>query len=377
MIYLDNAATTKPYKEVVDLINDVNEREYFNPSALYFKGIDAKSVIEKSRADIANILGVMPTEIFFTSSATESDNWAVSSGFKNKKGNMVVSAGEHSAVYESALNLKNKGFDVRFAPLNASGTVNVEEFEKLVDAETSFVSVIHYSNETGAVNDIFGLSKLCKSKNKKVIFHSDGVQAFCKSKTGLRYSDIDLYSISAHKVGGVKGCGALYIKKGVNISPFIFGGGQESNMRSGTENTAAIAAFGEASKLYFGAYDENRMRALKEIFIKSLGEKISDFKINSDSVNACPSIISLSVSGINAEILQRLSAAENLFIGLGSACASKLRSNRVLSEMGYKQKDIAGSIRISFCPENTVEEVKQAAVILADKIEILRSGKIG
>ncbi len=377
MIYLDNAATTKPYKEVAELINRINENEYFNPSALYGKGSDAKATIEKSRAEIAELLGVTSAEIYFTSGATEADNWAISSGFKNKKGNIVISAGEHSAIYESALNLKNKGFEVRFSPLNADGAVNKEKFAQLVDENTSLVSVIHYSNETGAINDIFALSKLCKAKNKKILFHSDGVQAFCKNKTVLKYSDVDLYSISAHKVGGVKGCGALYIKKGVNLSPLIFGGGQESNMRSGTENVAAIGTFGIAAKSYYNDYDESKMRILKDTFLNTINNAVTDYKVNSNINNACSAIISISFAGLNAEVLQRLSAAENIFIGLGSACASKLRSNRVLGETGLSQKDIAGSVRISFSPQNTADEIKRAAVVISEKIKTLRSGQVG
>ncbi len=377
MIYLDNAATTKPYKEVAELINHINENEYFNPSALYGKGADAKALVERSRAEIAEILGVLPAEIYFTSGATEADNWAVTSGFKNKKGNIVVSAGEHSAIYETSLNLKNKGFEVRFAPLNADGTVNREKFAELVDENTSLVSVIHYSNETGAINDIFALAKLSKTKNKKALFHSDGVQAFCKNKSELKYSDVDMYSISAHKIGGVKGCGALYVKKGVNLSPLIFGGGQESNMRSGTENTAAIAAFGTAAKIYADEYDEKNMRILKETFLQTLKDSGIEYKLNSDFDHTCSAITSISFAGLNSEILQRLSAAENVLIGLGSACASKLRSNRVLSETGLSQRDISGSIRISFSPRNTAEEVRRAATIIAEKIKNLRSGQVG
>ena len=377
MIYLDNAATTKPYREAVDAINSINEKEYFNASALYYKGSEAKALIEESRGKIASVLGVNPTEIYFTSGATESDNWALFSGYKNKKGNMVVSAGEHSAVFETALSLKNKGYDVRFAPLNSDGTVNREKFDALVDDRTALVSVIHYSNETGAVNDVFSLAKRCKEKNKKLIFHSDGVQAFCKYKSELKYTDIDLYSISAHKIGGVKGCGALYIRKGINLSPLIFGGGQENSMRSGTENVAAITAFGIASSLYSQEYNTNMIADLKGALIGALREKSADFKLNSCGQNACPAIVSLSFIGINSEILQRLLAGEDVFVGLGSACASKLRSNRVLSEMGLNQKEISGSIRISFSPQNSVEDVKYAAALIADKVNILRSGQIG
>ena len=377
MIYLDNAATTKPYSEVAETVCEINENEYFNPSALYLKGAEAKNAIEQSRVKIARILGVASSEIFFTSGATEADNWAVSSGFKNKQGNVVVSAGEHSAIYESALNLKNKGYDVRFAPLSADGTVNRAKFDALVDSETSFVSVIHYGNETGAINDIFSLSALCKAKNKRLVFHSDGVQAFCKCKTELKYSDVDLYSISAHKVGGIKGCGALYIRRGVNLSPLIFGGGQENNMRSGTENVAAYATFGIAAELYSGAYSEIEMSKLKKKFLSVLDGHGIEYKLNSIFDRACSAIISFSIAGINSEILQRMAAESGLFIGLGSACASKLRNNRVLSEMGLSPSEIAGSIRISFSPKNTIDEAEQAAAILAEKIKILRSGQVG
>lgn len=373
MIYLDNAGTTRPFDEVIEICNKIYSEYYFNPSATYYDAVKVSEMLAKSRKIIADELHCQPEEIIFTSCATESDNWALEYGAKSKNGNIVISAGEHAAIYEEAMKLKNKGREIRIAPLNSDGRVDLEKLNCLIDENTALVSIIHCSNETGAVNDIREISKIIKSKSKAV-FHSDGVQAFCKIPVNLNDLGVDLYSISGHKIGAPKGIGALYVKKGININPMIVGGGQERGMRSGTENTAGIISFGKAVEVFNANYDKDKIKKMRSCILdtfKSIGNVI----INAEKCENSNFIISASVLGIKAEILQNMLYDDNVIIGLGSACSAKTSENRVLSNLGRTKKEIEGNIRISLFPTLTQKETEEAMDKITKKINILR-GKI-
>lgn len=367
MIFLDNASTTRVCPEALDMVKKVSDELYYNPSALYGEALKVKNLIDDARKEIANLLGANQNEIYFTSCATESNNWAYEKGIKNKKGNIVVSSAEHASGYECALVAKSKGIEVRFVSLNKDGTVNEEDFINKVDENTCFVSVIHCSNETGAVNDIARLCKKVKAISPKAIIHSDGVQAFCKTNISVKESGVDLYSVSAHKVGGLKGTGALYVRDGLNLAPFISGGGQERGLRSGTENVAGIVCFGVAARLYKKKYDACAIKEMRAYIAKELMPL--DVKINGENEG---NILSITIPGIKAEILQHLLSDKGVLIGLGSACSSRARNNRVLSAMGLKQKEIDGSIRISLGIENNMREIAEAVKIMKNDIITLR-----
>ncbi len=270
MIYLDNAATTRVYPEAAAAMQRIYSEDFYNPSSTYAGGIKVKQIINESRLEIARALNCSSGEIYFTSCATESNNWAMNSGFKNKKGNIVISAGEHAGIYECAKNLKNKGYEVRIAALNGNGETDKEALLKKVDENTAFVSVIHASNETGTLNDIAALSSAVKSVNSRIIFHSDGVQAFLKTRCDVKSLGVDMYSVSGHKVGAPKGIGALYVSSKINIQPFIFGGGQENAMRSGTENAAGILAFAEAVRRFGKDFSETEALRKRKLLINEL-----------------------------------------------------------------------------------------------------------
>jgi len=381
VIYFDNASTHKPFDCVVKEINLFNEKHFFNPSALYKEGIDTSKIIERSRKIIADKLGVQSDEIYFTSSATEANNWALLNGFKNKKGNVVISQGEHASVFECGNLLKSKGVEVRWVKLKNDGTIDLEDLDKKIDNDTTLVSVIHASNETGAVNDIKLIGNLIKSKNVKTRFHSDGVAAFCKIdciNSALRDRGCDFYTISSHKVGGPKGVGALYINKKINIGPFIVGGGQERGMRSGTENTGAIIGFSKAVACSCWVHSESEQQ-------NNLARQIHDYIKNTltqngwilnGSINNTGYILSLSNPNIKAEILMRLLAEDGILIGLGSACANKLSQNRILNALGATKAHIEGSIRLSFSPLNTMHEAKIVAQKIMEKQKILQGKSI-
>ena len=363
MIYLDNAATTKASQAAINSMIKYAGEDFYNPSAGYAPALAVKKAHGKATADIADLLGADPDEIVFTSCATESNNFAFECGVKNKKGNIVVSAGEHASVYECAQRLKSRGADVRFVMPDGNGVVTAEALAQVVDGNTAFVSFIHCSNETGAVSDIKTLCAAVKSVSPKAVFHSDGVQAFCKIPTDVHDLGVDLYSVSAHKVGGLKGVGALYVRKGFNMQPFIVGGGQQDGRRSGTENTGGIIGFAEAAKIYKNKAAAFGAKALREA-VMNVFEEHDGVRINGGGANS-GYILSVSFKGLRGEIIAHMAEDEGVLVGLGSACSTHIKSNRVLGAMGVGRDYAEGSIRISFSPDTTKEEaVKGARVIL-------------
>ncbi len=363
MIYLDNAATTKPSESALSKAQVFLTEKYYNPSAKYREGHTLQGELKTARsALLSTVADTVNFEIVFTSCGTESDNQAIFSFAK--RGNAVTTAGEHSAVSASFAELKLRGIETRIAPLNQDGTVNVDALLSMVDEKTSFVSVMHVNNETGAINDVNALAKKVKAKNPRTIFHSDGVQAFGKLPFRLA-KEVDLYSVSAHKVGGIKGVGALIKRKTLVLPAYIVGGGQEGGRRSGTENVFGVMNFQYAAQEKFAALKENyeKVQALRERFWVALcGEsfvRLSDEKTS-------PYILSLSAKGLRGEIVLHMAEDRGLLIGTGSACSSnsKNRYSKVILAMGYDEKTADGLIRISFSSDTTEGEIDEAAQIL-------------
>ncbi|MDE6790775.1 MAG: cysteine desulfurase [Clostridia bacterium] len=337
--------------------------KFYNPSALYAEGYNLHREITKIRSNILNLIANdRDFQLIFTSCGTEADNQAVFCG--GKRGNVVTTYGEHSAVFSAVNELKERGLGVRFAELNAEGSVNVDSLLSLIDENTSLVSVIHVNNETGAVNDINAIAKAVKAKNSRTIFHSDGVQAFGKIPFKLG-QDIDLYSISAHKIGGLKGTGALLKRKNLVIKPYIYGGGQEGGLRSGTENVFGIKMLELAAVKRYGVLNENfnRVRQLKEEFVQSLDKNL--FTVISPE-NGSPYILTVVANGVRGEIILHEVNDKGLIIGTGSACSSndKKRYSRVILSCGIDEASADGVLRLSLSPETTREEVEKAAEIL-------------
>lgn len=365
MIYLDNAATTKPDEECVKVAERYLLSDYYNPSALYAGGYNLHLELKDAGKKILSLIADENYfSLVFTSSGTEADNQAVFGG--GKRGNVVTTLGEHSAINSSMNELKQRGIEVRFANLNSDGSVDAEHLLSLIDDKTSLVSVIHVNNETGAVNDINAIAERVKAKNKFTFFHSDGVQAFGKFSFRLNKS-IDLYSISAHKIGGVKGCGALIKRKNLVIKPLIFGGGQENGLRSGTENVFGIKCFELAAiKRYskLNNYSE-KVKSLNKAMRSKLDESL--FKIVSGE-NSSPYILTVIAPGLRGETIMHEADDNGIIIGTGSACSSnsKKRYSRVILACGYSENDADGVLRISFSPENTLQEVERSAEILND-----------
>lgn len=368
MIYLDNAATTKPNEESVRAAEKFILSEYYNPSALYAEGYNLHLEIKKARSKLLSLIADEEKySLIFTSGGTEADNQAIFCG--GKRGNVVTTYGEHAAVFAAMSELKLRGTEVRFADLNADGSVNVEKLLSLVDENTSLVSVIHVNNETGAINDVNSIAEKVKLKSERTLFHSDGVQAFGKIPFKLS-SFVDLYSVSAHKIGGIKGCGALIKRKQTVIKPYIYGGGQEAGLRSGTENVFAIKCFEHAatSKYRNLKSDYEKVCRLNQILISKLNKSL--FKVLS-SDKASPYIVSVIADGLRGETVMHELNDKGLIVGTGSACSSnsKKRYSRVLLACGLKENMADGALRISFSAENTVQEIEEAAEIMNSVIK--------
>ncbi len=375
MIYLDNSATTKTRDEVASLVCNYSVNNYFNPSSAYSLALKVKNDILDCKKRFLSLLNAnMNDNVIFTASATEANNLAICGGArKNKK--ILVSRGEHPSVYETVKNLQNQGFEVDYIDLDKSGAVSLDDLNNKLDESVGLVSIIHVSNETGVINDLRTIGKIIKSKNPNCLFHSDGVQAFGKVKENLIDWNIDLYTISSHKIHGPKGVAALYVKSGVNLKPIIFGGGQENGLRSGTENPAGIMGFTVAGELMYNNFEEKRkhIKSLKDKFIDLLSKSGLSYLLNGK--NTLENIVSVSFLGVKGEVLLHSLEKHEIYVSTGSACSSKTVGNRVLSSMGLNKREMEGNIRISFSEFNTIDEVEKLMYAIKEEIKALVGAK--
>ena len=358
LIYLDNAATTRIYPEVADLIAEESKNDFFNPSALYKPSVALSVKIKNARERIKSALHAGEGELYFTSGGSEGDNTALFCTRKPKGSRIIVGLGEHDAIINSAAQLAQQGYDVVYAPINADGSVNVEEFKNLLTPNVALVSIMHVSNETGAINDVARLCKLTKKIAPNAVFHSDGVQAFGKIKVNLRALGVDLYTISAHKIHGPKGIGALYVKKGTPIKPLIYGGGQEKGFRSGTENAPCILGFAKAVDICMQNFDSDfsKKSAFKAQLIEKLLSEIDDVQIISGDENFAPNILTVAFKDVRGEVLLHDIEDDGILVGIGSACSSHHES-RFKSLLGLDENHKDGIIRFSISYENDENDI--------------------
>ena len=363
MIYFDNAATTKPLNSALEFASKFNKDSFYNPSALYQNGIENLKAVKDTKSLVLRTLGLSPNdyEVIFTSCGSESDNQAIFCSVK--KGLFVTSLGEHSAVYKSFNELKNRGNNVYFCTLNKDGSVNLDDlFNFIKNNPVNFVSIVHVNNETGAINDVSFIADTIKKINPKIIFHADGVQAY--GKIPFVFSkNIDFYSISAHKINALKGTGVLIKKKKTNLTPLIFGGGQENGFRSGTENIFGIKTFEYSAKYHYENINEFTIK-VKELNCYVRNNLNKDIFEIISSENASPYILSVSAKGLRGEVIMHSLESLGIIVGNGSACSSKSRFSRVIEACGYSNDVLDGVVRISFSQENTMEET----VILVEKL---------
>jgi cysteine desulfurase len=364
IVYFDNSATTKVYPDVLNEMNRIYSSVFGNPSSLHRLGSEAEKVLTESREIIAETLKVSPNEIFFTSGGTESNNWAIKGiarANKRRGKHIITSAAEHPSVLECFSHLESEGFSAVVSETDKSGLLDIEKFIERINDDTILASFILVNNETGAIQKAEELISAIRFKNKKTAIHIDAVQAYGKIPLNLKKLDVDAVSLSAHKIHGPKGCGALYIKENTRIIPIIHGGGQENRYRSGTENVPAIWGFATAAKIIHENIDANRtkVKRLKSICISELDKYFGSggYFINSPQ-DAYEGILNIAFPNVKAQVLMHHLEAESIIVSTGSACSSRKNvQSHVLAAMNFPKERTEGAIRVSFSGMNTEEEV--------------------
>ncbi|QZY56359.1 cysteine desulfurase family protein [Crassaminicella profunda] len=378
-VYLDNSATTKPNKEVVEMMLKGLTDYYGNPSSLHHKGVEVEKLMKTARKQLAKALGAREQEIIFTSGGTESNNTAIIGAVESKKrkGKKIITTKiEHPSVLNVYKNLEKKGYEVIYLDVDSFGKINIEELKNYLSEDTILISIMHVNNEVGTVQPVEEIGKIIKNCTNKPILHVDAIQSFGKIKFTPSKLGADLLSISGHKVHGPKGIGGLYIKKNLKVTPIIYGGNQETGIRSGTENVPGILGLGEASKGLYENIDSNleKLWTLKNTFIEHVKNEIADIKINGyEREGSAPHIANISFLGIRGEVLLHSLEQDGIYVSTGSACSSRKNTkSHVLNAMGLKEDEIEGAIRFSFSYHNTQEEIDYAVDKIIKSVKDIR-----
>ena len=361
MIYLDNAATTRMRDEVLSAMLPYMQDEYGNPSTVYSLGRQARKAIDTARRQVADLIGADIDEIYFTSGGTESDNWALSASGTDGGGHIITSAIEHHAVLNTCRRLENQGYKITYLPVDMSGRVNPDDVKKAIRPDTKLISIMAANNETGVIQPIKDIGRIAKEHG--ILFHTDAVQAFGSSDIDVQDMNIDMLSVSAHKHYGPKGVGALYCRRGSRIRPLLRGGSQERNLRAGTENTAAIVGFGEAARLAASEQSckQERINNLRLLLESELIEGIEGAAVNG-SGRKLPGISNIYIEGIDANALIVNLDMRGIAASNGAACTSgSTEPSHVLAAMGFDDRRIASSIRISIGLYNTEDDIRTCA----------------
>ncbi|HOV40292.1 MAG TPA: cysteine desulfurase NifS [Oscillospiraceae bacterium] len=377
VIYADNAATTRVSKRVLDAMMPYFAENYGNASSIYSIGRNAKKALEDARERIAKVLGAEPSEIYFTSGGSESDNWAIRGtaerlGAKGKK-HIVTSAFEHHAVLHVCEYLEKNGYEVTYVPVNANGIINPEDVRKAIRPDTALVTIMYANNEIGTIQPIGEIAKICHEAG--VLFHTDAVQAIGNVPINVKEQDIDMLSLSGHKIHAQKGIGVLYIKKGILIPNLIFGGGQERGKRAGTENIPAIVGLAEAMEAaveHIPAKVE-KVSKMRDRLIDGI-LKIPRTRLNGDREKHLCGNVNVSIEGIEGESLLLMLDMKGICASSGSACTSgSLDPSHVLLALGLKHEVAHGSLRLSLSEENTDEEIDYILEVIPQIVEKLRA----
>lgn len=379
--YLDNAATTMPFPEVREIMMQTMETDYGNPSSMHQLGVDAEKYIKNAKEIIAKSLKVEEKEIVFTSGGTESNNQAlIGTAFANKRKGMhlITTNIEHASIHNPMLFLEDCGFRVSYISVDKNGHVNMDELLDAICEETILVSIMYVNNEIGAVEDIASIAKKIKEKKKDLIFHVDAIQAYGKYPIYPKRMGIDLLSVSGHKIHGPKGIGFLYIKDKLKINPYIYGGGQQRGMRSGTENVPGIAGLGMAVKLIYENQEEKREKLyeLKQYFIDKI-TLLEDVFINGmedmELKDTAPHVVSVCAKGIGSEVLLHALEDKGVYVSSGSACSSNHPAlSGTLQAIGLEKQMVESTIRFSFSIFTTKEELDYAIVAMEELLPMLR-----
>ena len=382
-IYLDNSATTRVFPEVAEVMTRVMCEDYGNPSSLHMKGVQAEQYLRNAKETFARILKVNEKEIFFTSGGTESDNMALTGCARanaRQGKHLITTQIEHPAILNTMRYLESAGFRVTYLPVNAYGQISLEELRRAMTPETILVSVMHTNNEIGSLQPVAEAATLVKRMNPHTLFHVDAVQGFGKAKIYPKRMGIDLLSVSGHKIHGPKGVGLLYIGNQVKIQPIIHGGGQQMNLRSGTDNVPGMCI---RDRLLYAHYEEDvkRLYQCKKYFCDGV-RRLEGVRINGllpgepDGAGTAPHIVSVSISGVRSEVLLHALEEDGIYVSAGSACAArKPQPSATLKAIGIDRSLLESTIRFSFSVYTTQEELDYTLRALYDKIPMLRKYK--
>lgn len=387
--YLDNAATTKVSSSVKDIMVEALEINYGNPSSMHRKGIEAENYIKEAKDIIAKTIKVDPKEIIFTSGGTESNNFAlIGAALANARSgkHIITTRFEHPSVHNPLLALEDMGFRISFIPVDHNGLIDMEYLLNEICDETIIVSIMYVNNEVGAIQDIASIAKQIKNKKSDIIFHVDAIQGFGKFKIYPKRENIDMMSVSGHKIHGPKGSGFLYIKDKLKIKPILHGGGQQKGYRSGTENVPAIAGLAQAVQEIYENHDEKvaKLYELKQHFIEEVSSiedttvnaifaDQSDLSLEERIRKTAPHVVSVSFAGIRSEVLLHALEDKGVYVSAGSACASNHPSlSGSLQAIGLEGTLLESTLRFSFSVNTTMEEIDYAITVLKDVVPKLR-----
>ena len=382
-VYLDNSATTRVFPEVAEYMTQIMCGQYGNPSSLHIKGMEAERILRKAKEALAGILKVNEKEILFTSGGTESDNLALRgvAGARQRQGkHMITTQIEHPAILQTMHFLEEQGFQVTYLPVDASGRIILEDLQRAMRPDTILVSIMHTNNEMGAVQPIAEAGAWIKKLNPNTLFRVDAVQGFGKAMLYPKRMNIDLMSVSGHKIHGPKGVGFLYVNEKVRLLPILFGGGQQGNLRSGTENVPGIAGMAMAAEKLYRDFevDVRRLTELKSHFIEGVS-RLEGTVVNGlipgkpDGEGTAPHVVSVSFSGVRSEVLLHALEEKGIFVSAGSACsAKKPQPSATLRAMGVAKEMLESTIRFSFSVFTTKEDLEYTLSVLGETLPILR-----
>ena len=376
-VYLDHAATTYTDPEVFEAMKPYFCEVFGNASSLHGFGREAAKAVDKARGQVAAALGCKPSEVYFTSGGTESDNWALKGimhAHTDKGRHLITSKIEHHAVLHACEQLEKEGFEVTYVDVDETGKIRIDQLEAAIRPDTVLVSVMAANNEVGTVQPIGEIAKLCKAKG--ALFHTDAVQAVGSLPLNVSEQGIDLLSLSAHKFYGPKGVGALIVRNGVRLDKLIIGGAQERSMRGGTTNTPGIVGLGEAIARAVGGMEENNahVRALRDHFIDRVQKEIPDLRLNGHPTDRLPNNVNFSFEYVEGESILMTLDLKGIAVYSGSACTSgSLDPSHVLLAMGVPVELAHGSIRFTFGRRNTLEETDYTVEVLKETLQNLRA----
>lgn len=377
MIYMDHSATSPVDPQVFESMKPYFVDSFGNASTLYSLGRDARKAMESARAQVASLIGAKPEEIIFTSGGTESDNIAIKGvayRLKDKGNHIITSAIEHPAVEETCKYLEKNGFEVTYLPVYEEGIVRISDLEEAITDKTILITIMHANNEIGTIQPVAEIGKI--ARGKKIYFHTDAVQTVGKIPVNVEELKVDMLSLSAHKLYGPKGIGALYIRKGVRLEPIIHGGGHEKGIRPGTENVSGIVGLGKACELAEENLLDNAkyLTNLRDRLIDEVLNSVEKSYLNGHRTKRLPNNVNFRFTGIEGESLVLHLDSKGIAASTGSACSSKkLEPSHVLMAIGLKEVDAHGSLRLTLGKENTEKDVDHAIESIKEVVETLRA----